>query len=235
MESVFEKLSVSRAYRAWPIVGALTVLLGMAFAGSGCIIIPVPSVTPDYRSGIIEDDTLESLIGLDQVEVNDRIGYPDYSGRRGDTYVMVYQGETRHSTDIYAFVSAGYTGGGGKIDEGTSKTLHCQVLDLDADRIVQDYDVIVRPFTGITRRQDSGYVLEPANDCAKVVWGQDVEVGVLPGQIAATKEEKRLREEREARRIANLEDRARRAELEHRARQGDAEASTDSGTSKQIP
>ncbi|MDX1432700.1 MAG: hypothetical protein R3286_09650 [Gammaproteobacteria bacterium] len=173
MGSAIEKHSVSRARRARRIAGALVVSFGMAIAGGGCIIIPVPSVTPDYRSGIIEDDTLESLIGLDQAEVNDRIGYPDYSGRRGDSYVMVYQGETRHSTDVYMFVSGGYTAGGGKIDEGTSKTLHCQVLDLDADRIVQDYDVIVRPFTGITRRQDSGYVVEPANDCARVVWGED--------------------------------------------------------------
>lgn len=224
MDCAIEKLPTGRTRRARLYTGMLALVLGTAFTGTACIIIPVPSVTPDYREGIIEDETLESLVGLDQAQVNDRIGYPDYSGRRGASYAMVYQGETRHSTEVYAFVSTGYTAGGGKIDEGTSKTLHCQVLELDANRIVRNYEVIVRPFVGITRRQDSDYVVEPASDCTKVVWGQSAQIGGLPGQIEATKKDMLQREQNEARRIANLEERAQKAELEHRARQGDTQA-----------
>ena len=197
MESTREKRLLSPTRRVRLVAGNLALLLGMALAGAGCIIVPVPSVTPDYRAGIIGDETLESLIGLDQSEVHERVGYPDYSGMRGATFAMVYQGETRHSTEVYAFVSGGYTGGGGKIDEGTSRTLHCQVLELDAGRIVEDYEVIVRPVAGITGRHVSGYVVEPASDCVTVVWGGTARVGTLPGQIEATKEIMRQREERE--------------------------------------
>jgi len=234
MKFATAKHPVPCARRVRRIAGNLTLLLAVAIAGAGCIIIPVPSLTPDSKVGIIEDGMLESLVGLNQTEVNGEIGYPDYSGRRGNAYVMVYQGETRHSTDVYMFVSAGYAAGGGKVDEGTSKTLHCQVLELDAERIVQDYDVIIRPFTGITRRQDSGYVLTPVNDCSKVVWGQDARDGISSGQIEETKRimQKRERiarerEAREARRVASLEMRAKQAELEQRARQGDANAAIE--------
>ena len=195
MEPAPEKRPRSPARRTRPVDGVPALLLGVALAVPGCIVIPVPSVTPDYRAGIIDDKTLESLIGLDQNEVHARVGYPDYSGMRGDFYVMVYEGETRHSTEVYAFVSGGYSGGGGKIDEGTSRTLHCQVLELDVERVVEDYDVMVRPAVGISARHDSGYVMEPASDCAKVVWGGSVEVGTLPGQVEATKTIMRQREE----------------------------------------
>ena len=217
MQCAFEKLSVSGARRARAVAGSMALLLGTLFAGAGCIIIPVPSLSPDSREGIIEDKTLEKLIGLDQTQVNEKIGYPDYSGLRGASYLMVYQGETRYSTDVYMYVSAGYTAGGGKIDQGTSKRLHCQVLELDANRIVQNYEVIVRPFTGITRREDSGYVLEPTDDCSEVVWGEAAPAGLASGQIEATKRIAQEREEREAQRIGEAEFRANAAELEQPA------------------
>lgn len=152
-------------------VGARLVVLGCALTVSGCIIVPVPSVTPDHQSGIIDDDTLESLIGLDEEEVSARIGWPDYSGNLGDSYVMVYQGEKRYSTDIYAAVSGGYTGAVGKIGSGTSTTLYCYVIELDENRKVVDYDIDARPSTGISKREGSNNPIEPAADCSQAVWG----------------------------------------------------------------
>ncbi len=111
-------------------------MLGVVLAMSGCIIIPVPSVTPDRQSGIIDEATLESLVGLDREEVNARLGWPDFSGNLGDSYVMVYQGEKRYSTDVYAAIGAGYTGAVGKIGDGSSTTLYCYVIVLDENREV---------------------------------------------------------------------------------------------------
>lgn len=145
-------------------------------AVSGCIIVPVPSVTPDYESGIIDDDTLESLIGLGQEEVNARIGWPDYSGNHGDSYIMVYQGEKTYSTDVYAAVSGGYTAAVGKIDDGTSTTLYCYIIELNESRNVENYEVEARPSTGVSTREGADNALAPADDCSEVVWGPGAQV-----------------------------------------------------------
>ena len=162
-------------------------VIGATLTETGCLIIPVPSVTPDHRSGIIEDETLESLIGLTQSEVKKRIGNPNYSGHLAQSYVMVYQGETRHSTDVYVFISAGYSGGASKLDDGTTTTLYCYVIEFDASRVARDFEVIVRPASGITRREDSGYSIKPAVDCSKVVWAAFMKDGVLPDDVEASK------------------------------------------------
>lgn len=146
-------------------------MLTAVLTSTGCIIIPVPSLSPDYQTGIIDDETLESLIGLDQEEVNERIGWPDYSGNLGDAYVMVYQGEKRYSTDVYAAVSGGYTAAVGRIGGGTSTQFYCYVIELDENRKVEDYEIKARPSTGISKREGAVNAIEPADDCSDVVWG----------------------------------------------------------------
>ena len=49
---------------------------------------PIPSVSPDYATGIIDDTTLKSAIGLQQKEVYERLGLPAYAGPREQSYVM---------------------------------------------------------------------------------------------------------------------------------------------------
>lgn len=169
--------TVPQPYRGLPlsreclIGGARLTLLWAMLTAAGCIILPVPSVTPDRQSGIIEDDTLESLIGLDQEGVSERIGWPDYSGNRGDFYVMVYQGEKEYSTEVYAVISGGYSAGAAKIDDGISTTLYCYIIELDDNRQVAGYDVDTRPTTGVTVREGTASAIEPADDCSEVVWG----------------------------------------------------------------
>jgi len=101
---------------------------------------PVPSVSPDYETGIIDDATLESVIGLQQKEVNERLGLPTYAGRRAYSHVMVYQGEKHYSTDVAVVF---YGGGVGSFDAGMSKVFVCHVIEFDENRVAQDYDVMV--------------------------------------------------------------------------------------------
>lgn len=66
MESIAGQSTSLRAIRR-----LVSVVIAPFFilAETGCIIIPVPSVTPDYETDIIYDATLEPLIGLQQNEV----------------------------------------------------------------------------------------------------------------------------------------------------------------------
>lgn len=154
-------------------------MLCLSLAGSGCIVVPVPSVTPDYRKGVIEDSILDSLIGLDQEQVAERIGQPDFAGPGEESYLLVYQGEKRYSTEVYAAVSAGYTAAAGKIDDGSSSVLRCQVLELAEDGTVRDYEVVSRPVSGITKRDSTGTTLDPVADCSEVVWSPGERGGIL--------------------------------------------------------
>lgn len=156
----------------WHAVTARTLppVLGLTLSGAACIVVPIPSVTPDYQAGIIETSILESLVGLERDRVIERIGQPDVAGSDGDAYLLVYQGEKRYSTEVYAAVSAGYTGAVGKIDDGATSVLYCQVLVLDEHGVVEDYDVIARPTAGVARRGASDDALDPVTDCSEVLW-----------------------------------------------------------------
>lgn len=154
-------------------------MLGGALLATGCIIIPVPSVSPVYETGMIDEATLESLAGLDEETVNARIGWPDFSGPRGHSNMLVYQGEKRYSTDVYMVVGAQYAAGGGKIDTGHTKVLYCHVIEMDADHVVQNYEVVARTPGGITARDSSNYTVDPIADCSEVVWKAELRKKVL--------------------------------------------------------
>ena len=178
MDSIAEKSVVLSVPQALLSAGARIVVLGTTLVGTGCIV-PVPSVSPVYTTGIFDEATMESLTGLDREEVNGRIGRPDYSGLRGDSYVMVYQGEKHYSTDVYIVFAAGGNAGGAKIDTGGTKGLYCYVIELDEDHIVKGYDVIVRMPGGITTRDSSDYAVDPIADCSEAVWKPDERKEVL--------------------------------------------------------
>ena len=150
-------------------------LLACAALTQVACVLPVTSSTPAREEGIIDDDILESLIGLDHDAVIERIGPADYSGPRARAHLMVYQGVKEYSTDIYYAVSAGYTGAAGKLDDagGITRVFYCHVVELDESRIVRDYEVVARPASGISSRDndDDGY--GPVADCSEVVWKDD--------------------------------------------------------------
>jgi hypothetical protein len=132
----------------------------------------VPSITPDRETGIIDEPTLESLIGLDKEEVSERIGPPDYSGLRGHSYLMVYQGKTTYSTDLYVgAVGPYYIPVGGKTTTST-EIFHCYVIELDENHVVQGYNVIDNAPRG-TRRDSSDEQVAPIADCAAAVLTPD--------------------------------------------------------------
>ena len=128
---------------------------------------PVPSVSPDYATGIIDDTTLKSTIGLQQKEVNERLGTPAYAGPREHSYVMVYQGEKHYTTDVAVIF---YGGAAASFDAGKSKVFVCHVIELDVNRIVQDFDVMVRHPRGEIGRDSSEYTVDPVADCLEAVW-----------------------------------------------------------------
>ena len=138
MESIASNSIFLRAFRMLLTAGARIVVLGATLVEAGCIIVPVPSVTPDNETGIIYEATLESLIGLDQEEVNERIGQPDFSSPRGHSYMMVYQGEKHYSTDVIVVVGGIGGAGAAKIDSVMSTVLVCFVIELNEHRVVQD-------------------------------------------------------------------------------------------------
>jgi len=137
---------------------------------------PVPSVSPDYETGIIDDATLESVIGLQQKEVNERLGLPTYAGRRAYSHVMVYQGEKHYSTDVAVVF---YGGGVGSFDAGMSKVFVCHVIEFDENRVAQDYDVMVRHPRGEIRRDSSEYTVGPVANCLEAVWKPNERTDVL--------------------------------------------------------
>jgi hypothetical protein len=151
---------------------ARIVVLGIPLVGTGCIVLPVPSVTPCQQTGIIDDTTLESLAGLDQEGVRERLGWPDYSGPRGRSHLMVYEGAKHYSTDVFFAVAAGYTAAGGTIDGdcGTSKVMYCYVVELDENRIVEDHNVIARSPGALAKRDSSEETLEAIANCSEAVW-----------------------------------------------------------------
>ena len=212
MKGKIDKPLLRPGYQLHRIAVVILLVVGATLMGTSCVIVPVPSTTPDYSAGIIEEESLESLIGLDRSEVTKRMGYPDYSGRRQDVSVVVYQGETRYLTKVHAFVTDGYNVASGVLGGDTTTTLYCYVVELDADDIVRDFDIIVRPASGITSREDSSYHIEPAVDCSQAVWAPLAQDGVLPDGIEATKktmsQREASREASEARRVALLEARA---------------------------
>ncbi len=129
MDSSSGNSVVIRVPRAQVIAGARIVMFSTTLVATGCIIVPVPSIDPDYQTDIIDEVTLESLTGVHEEEVVGRIGPPDYSGPRGHSYILVYQGEKHFSTDVVWIV-----GGGGVINTGKTKVLYCFVIELSVDK-----------------------------------------------------------------------------------------------------
>jgi hypothetical protein len=164
MESIARDSIFLSSFRRFALV---SVTFSVIATGTGCIMIPIPSISPDYATGIIDDTTLQSTIGLQQKEVNEQLGLPAYAGPREQSYVMVYQGEKHYTTDIAVFV---YGGAAGSFDAGMSKVFVCHVIELDNDRIVQDYDVMVRHPRGEIGRDSSEYTVGPIADCLEAVW-----------------------------------------------------------------
>jgi TPR repeat protein len=145
---------------------------------AGCIIVPIPSIDPDYQTDIIDEVTLESLTGVHEEEVIGRIGPPDYSGPRGHSYMLVYQGEKHFSTDVVWIVGGMGGGGGGVINTGKTKVLYCFVIELDEDHIVHGNEVIDSALVG-TRRDSSDDPVAPIADCSEAVWKPDDRKEVL--------------------------------------------------------
>lgn len=204
MDFISGKSVFLRDFRLFLIAGARIVALGTTLAGAGCIIIPVPSVTPDSETGIIDEATLESLIGLDKDDVNERIGQPDFSGPRGHYYMMVYQGEQTYSTDLYVGgVGPFFIPVGGKATTSTD-ILYCYVLELDENHVVRGYEVIDNALRG-TKRDTSDEQVAPIADCAAAVWEPEERDAILAMKAAADRE-------------------ARTAKLEAKAGQGNSDA-----------
>jgi TPR repeat protein len=171
----------------------------------------VPSVTPDNETGIIDETTLESLIGLSETEVIERIGQPDFSGPRGLSYMMVYQGEKIYSTDIYVG-GVGAMGPipfpyAGKADTTYTNVFHCFVMELNQNHVVQGYNVVDNTPRG-TRRDSTDEQVTPIANCAEAVWEPEERNEILAMRAAADRE-------------------ARIAELEAQAEQGNTDAAVE--------
>ena len=165
MKFITGQSSFLRVSRRLALVG---VTLSMMVTGSGCII-PVPHIDPDYQTDIIDEVTLESLTGVHEEEVIGRIGPPDYSGPRGHSYMLVYQGEKHFSTDVVWIVGGMGGAAGGAINTGKTKVLYCFVIELDEDHIVHGNEVIDSALVG-TRRDSSDDSVAPIADCSEAVW-----------------------------------------------------------------
>ncbi len=169
MESSSGNSVVFRVPRAQVIAGARIVMLSTTLMAAGCIIVPVPHIDPDYQTDIIDEITLESLNGVHEEEVIGRMGPPDYSGPRGHSYMLVYQGEKHFSTDVVWIVGGMGGAGGGVINTGKTKVLYCFVIELDEDHIVHGNEVIDSALVG-TRRDSSDDSVAPIADCSEAVW-----------------------------------------------------------------
>lgn len=168
-----------RRLRSVRLAGSGMLLCMLMLPATGCIIVPVPSLSPDYETGIIDESRLEELEGLHRDAVIEKLGWPDFIGPSGDARVMVYEGEKRYTTDVHAVVSAGYTATSVKIGDGLTTVLYCQTLDLDENGRVKEYDVTAYPTTGITKKDAPGASLPPVADCADVLWKADERQHVL--------------------------------------------------------
>ncbi len=133
METITGKFTFLRAIRMFPTVGAVFMVLEITIIGTGCIIVPVSSTSP-VSTGLVDETTLESFIGLNQEEVSEQIGQPDYWGSRGDSYVLVYQGVETWSTDIYV-AGLGPLGipSATKTDTIYTEVIYCYVTELNHD------------------------------------------------------------------------------------------------------
>ncbi len=174
-------------------------------------IVPVPSVTPDSETGVIHEATLESLIGLDKDDVNEWIGRPDFSAPRGHSDMMVYQGEKTYSTDLYVgAVGPFFIPVGGKTTTSTD-ILHCYVIELGENHVVQRYTVMDNALRA-TKRDSSDEQVAPIAECAAAVWEPDERDEILAMKATADRD-------------------ARTAELEaqHKARIAELEAPAEAG------
>ena len=205
----FGNSRTGRSKRTCVNVCSLAAASGALLFVSGCIIVPIPSMTPCHESGVIYEATLKSLKGGSRERVKDRLGTPDYAGPRGSSSLMVYQGEEHYSTDVFFAVAAGYTAAGGTIegDCATRKVLHCYVLELDADSTVRDYDIISGSVSGTTSPDSDEHVVDPITDCSEAVWQPHERAAVLTR--------------------ADLERNDKIADLEPRALAGDVEAAIE--------
>lgn len=152
-------------------------LIGIVLLCAGCVMVPITSPAPVRAEGIIDDDTLDSMLGLNVRSIIERVGLPDFAGVRGNDYIMVYQGEKEYRTNIHKlwvedhvhYASVHYDNRPGD----RTKVFHCQVIAFDDDRIARSYDVIVRPASGISRRDAYDGRPSPVSNCLEVVWPPD--------------------------------------------------------------
>lgn len=147
---------------------------GLTVSGTACIVFPIPSVSPGKQTGIIDDSTLESLIGLQEKEVIAQLGLPDFAGPRDETYLMVYEGEKQYSTDVHV---ASVLGGGASTMEG-SIVLVCHLIELDSNHMVSNFEIKEQVAT-IPRTDNAQHNIESIRDCSGVGWKSDQREGVL--------------------------------------------------------
>ncbi len=227
VDSVNEISVVLRVSRSLLVAGARVMVLGSTLMGTGCISFPVSSTSPVNETGLIDETTLESLIGLDQEEVSEKIGQPDYWGLRGDSYVLVYEGVETWSTDIYlGGIGPFFIPVFGKFDTDFTEVFHCYVIEMDEFHAVQGSEIIVRSSGGITSTEASYYTVDPIVDCAEAVWEPDERDEILAMNAAVAWEAQRKVDEEVMRKAAVAKEARRKADEEamRMAKNGDGTA-----------
>ncbi len=165
----------SRYLRAFRHLALTLMAFSLIVPGTACIIVPFPA-GPAQETDIIDDATLQSLVGLSEKDVNSRLGTPDFVGPRGRTYLMVYEGEKHYPTRMAVYV---YPYAGGISDPVMSKDFVCYVIELDDNRVVQDYETRQQDAAGIPKPDSAEYITEPIDDCSEAVWEPGQREGVL--------------------------------------------------------
>ncbi len=165
----------SRYLRAFRHLALTLMAFSLIVPGTACIIVPFPA-GPAQKTGIIDDATLQSLVGLSEKDVNSRLGTPDFVGPRGRAYLMVYEGEKHYPTRMAVYV---YPYFGGVSDPVMSKDLVCYVIELDDNRVVQDYETKQQDVVGVAKPDSAEYITEPIDDCSEAVWKPGQREGVL--------------------------------------------------------
>jgi len=118
-----------------PRIWAMCVIL--IFTTSGCAlgVYPIPFPRDDYKTDT-RKDLAESLIGESQESVTEKIGQPDQILTDGKQQYMIY----RHSSSANAMVMIGFIIPAGYVESHEIKTIHCFKIDLDANKLVVDYE-----------------------------------------------------------------------------------------------
>jgi hypothetical protein len=124
--------------RYFRVLAAACTVLVVPLLG-GCLVVPYPGPLPD--ASLIEESTLDSLLGTSREDVENELGRPDFvvTPPDGENSIVVYR-ELGSWGAVFWMVAAEYGAGGG-LEKGEDNRPFCYLLELDGQSKVVRYEV----------------------------------------------------------------------------------------------